>query len=72
MIDFEIVTPQMAFRRANMMANYWGISLVELCRKARRTPSTVYRWRTNRHTFDVSVYNALIRAHRRMYAKKKK
>lgn len=65
MYDFEIVTPHKAFQRANQMANGLGLSLIRFCERAKQNPSTVYRWQTNKKTYDVSVYNALIRYYKR-------
>lgn len=51
--------PKGAFVQAGYMADKLGLSLIGLCELAGQTPSTVYRWKTNSRSYDVSVYAAL-------------
>ena len=53
-------SPQGAFAQASQMADRLKIPLREFCDMADVTASAVYRWRTNKRTYDVSLYGKLV------------
>lgn len=61
----EIPTsPKQAFKAAQKMAKELGVSIITLADKADVAPSTVYRWRTNKTTYSMPLFNNLKRYHR--------
>ena len=52
-------SPAGAFCEASAMADKLNKSLIGLCELADVSPSPVYRWRTNKRSYDVSIFGKL-------------
>lgn len=64
-------SPSGAFTQAGNMADQLGVSLIEFCEKANQRPSTVYRWKTNQRSYDVTIYGALVAYYEKRIARLK-
>ena len=59
-------TPQFAWQAVVIMAEECRMMPYKLCREAGVESSTVYKWRTNRRTYDVSIYAKILTAYERL------
>lgn len=64
-------SPLAAFNEASRMADSLDKSLISFCELAEVSPSPVYRWKTNKRSYDVSIFGKLIEAFDREKKKRK-
>lgn len=65
-------SPIGAFNETCAMADKLGMALIPFVEKAKQIPSTVYRWKTNLRSYDVTVFSGLVDYYDRELKRRKK